>query len=377
MATYNGIKKIKIGDNIFNLYDSGNSGGTITSVKTTAGAHTTINVTSGAANFNVPTKTSHLTNDSGFLTSHQTAVTSLTTTAGSHSTVSSKTGAVSIAIPTKTSHLTNDSGFITNAGVTSITTSSGAHTTKSSATGAVSFNVPTKTSHLTNDSNFITPNYIFVGATSSVGGSAGLIPAPAAGDTQKVVFGDGIWWDIGLTSYYNLDGDVQIQLYRSRSASGGAGVTTESLGLATLIPAATTYAGLMSAADKAKLDRIGTMSSASSSTAITTANINTYAIGPSLTLPSAGVYLIRGMWQFNSATGARTIDVDIAGDNSTAASTTSLYARERVTCSSGAWSRLEVMTILTVTGSTPVYLKGSATLTSAAQSCYLYYYCIG
>ena len=46
--------------------------GTITQVKTTAGAHTTINVSSGAATFNVPTKTSHLTNDSGFLTSHQT-----------------------------------------------------------------------------------------------------------------------------------------------------------------------------------------------------------------------------------------------------------------------------------------------------------------
>lgn len=42
--------------------------GTITSVKTTAGAHTIINVSSGAANFNVPTKTSHLTNDSGYLT---------------------------------------------------------------------------------------------------------------------------------------------------------------------------------------------------------------------------------------------------------------------------------------------------------------------
>lgn len=68
MATYSGIQKIKIGDNIFNLYDSGNSGGTITSVKTTAGAHTAINVTSGAANFNVPTATSHLTNDSGFIT---------------------------------------------------------------------------------------------------------------------------------------------------------------------------------------------------------------------------------------------------------------------------------------------------------------------
>lgn len=48
-------------------------GGTITSVKTTAGTHSTINVTSGAANFNVPTKTSHLTNDSGYLTSSDIA----------------------------------------------------------------------------------------------------------------------------------------------------------------------------------------------------------------------------------------------------------------------------------------------------------------
>ena len=37
--------------------------GTITKVQTTAGAHTTINVSSGAATFNVPTKTSDLTND--------------------------------------------------------------------------------------------------------------------------------------------------------------------------------------------------------------------------------------------------------------------------------------------------------------------------
>ena len=43
--------------------------GTITRVKTTAGVHTTIDTSSGAASFNVPTKTSHLTNDSGFLTS--------------------------------------------------------------------------------------------------------------------------------------------------------------------------------------------------------------------------------------------------------------------------------------------------------------------
>lgn len=42
--------------------------GTITGVQTSAGAHTAINVSSGKASFSVPTKTSHLTNDSGFLT---------------------------------------------------------------------------------------------------------------------------------------------------------------------------------------------------------------------------------------------------------------------------------------------------------------------
>lgn len=46
--------------------------GTITEVKTVAGTHTTIDVTSGKAEFNVPTKTSHLTNDSNFLDTNST-----------------------------------------------------------------------------------------------------------------------------------------------------------------------------------------------------------------------------------------------------------------------------------------------------------------
>lgn len=85
--------------------------GTITEVKTAAGTHSTIDVTSGVASFNVPTKTSHLTNDSGFITN--AGVTSITTTAGAHTVKTSATGAVSFSVPTKTSHLTNDSGFIT------------------------------------------------------------------------------------------------------------------------------------------------------------------------------------------------------------------------------------------------------------------------
>ena len=67
---------------------------------------TSVNGSTGDVTINVPTKTSDLTNDSGFITS--------------------------AAVPTKTSDLTNDSGFITIS------------------------SVPTKTSDLTNDSGFIT-----------------------------------------------------------------------------------------------------------------------------------------------------------------------------------------------------------------------------
>ena len=42
----------------------------VTKITTTAGAHTAITNSTGAVSFNVPTKTSHLTNDSGFLTSY-------------------------------------------------------------------------------------------------------------------------------------------------------------------------------------------------------------------------------------------------------------------------------------------------------------------
>lgn len=52
--------------------------------------------------------------DVGALASSTTYVSTVTTTAGTHSAISSKSGAVSFNVPTKTSHLTNDSGFITS-----------------------------------------------------------------------------------------------------------------------------------------------------------------------------------------------------------------------------------------------------------------------
>lgn len=74
----------------------------------------------------IPTKTSDITNDSGFITS--------------------------AAVPTKTSDLTNDSGFITNQ-VNNLAN----YYTQSEVNGMFNaLDIPTKTSDLTNDSGFLT-----------------------------------------------------------------------------------------------------------------------------------------------------------------------------------------------------------------------------
>ena len=88
----------------------------------------------------------------GALASNTTYVSTVTTTAGAHSAITSQSGTVSFNVPTKTSHLTNDSGFLTSAPVTSV----------NGNTGDVTISVPTKTSDLTNDgdgsSQFVTYN---------------------------------------------------------------------------------------------------------------------------------------------------------------------------------------------------------------------------
>lgn len=154
--------------------------GTITKIQTTAGAHTTINVSSGAVAFNVPTKTSHLTNDSGFLTSHlhgngaidvsnnkislnidtkpailivKSTVNGISglalilddgSTDGESLFIPDGTGfytgsqAIINQIPTKTSDLTNDSGFITSYTDTQVTSTAVTAATTLYLTGSTS-----------------------------------------------------------------------------------------------------------------------------------------------------------------------------------------------------------------------------------------------
>lgn len=80
------------------------------------------------ANVTVPTKTSDITNDSGFITASDIPAAPVTS-------VNGQTGAVNLSIPDSTSDLTNDSGFITASGapVQSV----------NGQTGNVSIDVPT------------------------------------------------------------------------------------------------------------------------------------------------------------------------------------------------------------------------------------------
>ena len=75
--------------------------------------------------------------------------------------VNGQTGAVTIAVPTKTSQLENDSGFITASDIPTIPTATSQLTNDSGfITSSDIPTIPTKTSELTNDSGFITQTAI-------------------------------------------------------------------------------------------------------------------------------------------------------------------------------------------------------------------------
>lgn len=112
---------------------------------------------------NIPTKTSDLTNDSGFITSAEAPVQSVNSYTGAVSldgsnldysaalSINDKIDAVEAAIPTKTSDLTNDSGFITSAGVPSKTSD-----LINDSGFITSADIPTDVSAFTNDAGYQT-----------------------------------------------------------------------------------------------------------------------------------------------------------------------------------------------------------------------------
>lgn len=127
--------------------------------------------TDKVANIEVPTKVSELQNDAGYITSSAlpTVNNATLTIQKNGSTVqtftanSSSNKTANIEVPTKTSDLQNDSGFITSSFVGNGTvtiqkngSTVDTFTTNQSSNKTVNITVPTKTSDITNDSGFIT-----------------------------------------------------------------------------------------------------------------------------------------------------------------------------------------------------------------------------
>jgi len=127
---------------------------------------------------NIPTKTSDLVNDSGYITSAilPTKTSDLTNDSGFITSSALQPYALSSSVPTKTSDLTNDSGYITNANIPTKTSD-----LVNDSGFLTSANIPTKTSDLTNDSGFITANDIpaIPTATSDLTNDSGFITSSA------------------------------------------------------------------------------------------------------------------------------------------------------------------------------------------------------
>ena len=118
----------------------------------------------------IPTKTSDLTNDSGFITSDD--LPDITVPVNTSDLVNNSGFITSDDVPTKTSDLINDSGFITINEVPVVS-------------------VPTKTSDLTNDSEFITsadlPDITVPTKTSDLANDSGFITSSDVPVTNGVL----------------------------------------------------------------------------------------------------------------------------------------------------------------------------------------------
>lgn len=151
---------------------------------------TSVNGQTGAVVIVIPTKTSDLENDSGFVTAATAPVRS----------VNSQTGAVSLFIPTKTSELQNDAGFVTAAQVGGVVSVNG-------LSGIVVIPIPEKTSDLTNDSGFITSANIPV---TSVNGQTGAVVLAIPTKTSDLTNDSGFLTSAPVTSVNGRTGAVLV-----------------------------------------------------------------------------------------------------------------------------------------------------------------------
>ena len=167
------------------------------------------NASTYAAAGSVPTKTSDLTNDSGFITASSLptvndatlTITKNSTSVGTFTANASSNVTVDITVPTNTSDLTNDSGFITasdlptvnNATLTIQKNGTNVQTFTANASSDVTANitVPTAVSDLTNDSGYQTASDVSSAIATAISGITGISfeivqALPATGDAGTI-----------------------------------------------------------------------------------------------------------------------------------------------------------------------------------------------
>lgn len=283
--------------------------GTITSVKTTAGAHTTINATSGSASFNVPTKTSHLTNDSNFAVdsayvhtdnnfttvlknklngieagAEVNVVKSVDTTATNGINLSlDNDGKLDVTVTPGTVTSTS-TGVVTGATVysaidplapkaspaltgtpTAPTAAAGTNSTQIATTafvtGAIttlSGTIPTKTSDITNDSDFVSDaNYVHTDSNYTAAEKTKLSGIATGAEVNQNAFSN---VKVGSTTVAADTKTDTLTLEAGSNITITPDATNDKITIAatdtTYSNATTSVAGLMSADDKTKLNGI-------------------------------------------------------------------------------------------------------------------------
>ena len=121
----------------------------------------------------------------------------------------------STTIPTNTSDLNNDSGFITaaQAPVQSV----------NGQTGSVTITVPTKTSDLNNDSGFITAAQAPV---QSVNGMTGAVTVPTNTPTEVSITLNTADWIVNNTACYRIGNLVLVRFYVQGTPASNVRVAT-------------------------------------------------------------------------------------------------------------------------------------------------------
>lgn len=170
-GVYSGLQYVmgELADNVTALsgqidgkYDASNPNGYVNATQAANAAPVqSVNGQTGAVSLSIPTRTSDLTNNSGFITAAGAPVQS----------VNGATGNVTVTVPTKTSDLTNDSGFVNASGAASAAPVQSVN----GQTGTVSLSIPTVPSNVsafTNDAGYVTAS---TAPVRSVNGQTGVV----------------------------------------------------------------------------------------------------------------------------------------------------------------------------------------------------------